>query len=100
LREIEAYIAKDSPQAAHDMTLRLIRRTLEFARPPLLGKRLARYPNADIREVLERTYRLILRVKPCHTSPYRADSASSSGGRRPHCSRPRMNITCIEKPPA
>lgn len=62
LREIETYIARDSPPAARDMAVRLIRRSLELERPPLLGKRLPRYANADIRELLERPYRLIYRV--------------------------------------
>lgn len=63
LREIEAYIAKDAPQAARNTATRLIRRSLELEQPPLLGKRLHHYPDADIRELLERPYRLIYRVK-------------------------------------
>ena len=63
LREIEAYIAKDSPQAARDMAVRLIRRSLKLEQPPLLGKPLARYAPADVRELLERPYRLIYRVQ-------------------------------------
>lgn len=63
LREIEAYIAEDAPTAARDMAVRLIRRSLELEQPPLLGKRLTRYVNADIRELLERPYRLIYRVQ-------------------------------------
>jgi toxin ParE1/3/4 len=62
LREIETWIARDQPKAARAMTLRLIRRSLELEHPPLLGKRLTRYANADIRELLERPYRLIYRV--------------------------------------
>ncbi len=62
LREIEAYIGKDSPTAARDTAVRLIRRSLELEQPPLLGKRLARYAPADVRELLERPYRLIYRV--------------------------------------
>lgn len=62
LREIEAHIAKDAPAVARDMVVRLIQRSLELERPPLLGKRLTRYVNADIRELLERPYRLIYRV--------------------------------------
>lgn len=44
------------------MTVRLIRRSLELEHPPLLGKRLTRYTEADVRELLERPYRLIYRV--------------------------------------
>jgi plasmid stabilization system protein ParE len=62
LREIETWIARDRPEAARAMTLRLIRRSLELENPPSLGKRLTRYANADIRELLERPYRLIYRV--------------------------------------
>ncbi len=62
LREIEAHIAKHAPAVARDMVVRLIRRSLELEGPPLLGKRLTRYVNADIRELLERPYRLIYRV--------------------------------------
>jgi toxin ParE1/3/4 len=63
LREIEAYIAKDSPNAAREMAIRLIRRSLELEQPPLLGKRLPQYADADIRELLERPYRLIYRIQ-------------------------------------
>ncbi len=63
LREIETYIAQDSPMVAREVTVRLIRRSLELEQPPLLGKRLTRYANADIRELLQRPYRLIYRVR-------------------------------------
>jgi toxin ParE1/3/4 len=63
LREIEAHIAKDSPSAAREITVRLIRRSLELEQPPLLGKRLPQYADADLRELLERPYRLIYRVR-------------------------------------
>ncbi len=62
LREIEAYIARDSPNAGREMAIRLIRRSLELEYPPLLGKRLSQYVEADIRELLERPYRLIYRI--------------------------------------
>jgi toxin ParE1/3/4 len=62
LKEIEAYIAKDSPQAAREMAIRLIRRSLSLEQPPLLGHRLMQYSTADVRELLERPYRLIYRV--------------------------------------
>ena len=52
LLEIEAYIAKDSSNAAHETAIRLIRRSLELEQPPLLGKRLPRSADADIRELL------------------------------------------------
>jgi addiction module RelE/StbE family toxin len=64
LREIERHIAKDKPDAARAMAVRLIRRSLELEQPPLQGKRLVQYAPADLRELLERPYRLIYRVMP------------------------------------
>lgn len=66
LQEIEAYIAKDSPQAARDMAVRLLRRSMALEAPPLLGRRLTQYADADVRELLERPYRLIYRVRTYH----------------------------------
>jgi toxin ParE1/3/4 len=59
LREITAYIAKDSPQAALKESLRLVERSMRLAEPPLLGRRMREYPHDDVRELLERPYRLI-----------------------------------------
>ena len=64
LQEIEAHIAQDSPQAARQMAERLVRRAQTLGEPPLLGKRLQRYVGDDVRELLERPYRLIYRIKP------------------------------------
>ena len=64
LKEIEVYIAKDSPQAAREMAVRLLRRAQTLSEPPLMGRRLADYADDDVRELLERPYRLIYRVKP------------------------------------
>lgn len=64
LQEIEAHIAQDSPQAARQMAERLLRRSQMLSEPPLLGKRLQRYVDDDVRELLERPYRLIYRVTP------------------------------------
>jgi plasmid stabilization system protein ParE len=66
LAEIEAYIAQDNPQAARRMAARLVQRSRTLENPPLLGKRLAQYPDADIRELLSRPFRLIFRVMPEH----------------------------------
>jgi len=64
LREITRYIAKDSPTAAKAVAQRLLRRSRMLAAegPPLLGRRLPEYPDADLRELLERPYRLIFEV--------------------------------------
>ena len=64
LNEIETEIAKDSPQAARGMVERLLRRAQSLGEPPLLGRGLAKYADEDVREWLERPYRVIFRVKP------------------------------------
>lgn len=63
LAEIEAYIAKDNPRAARAIAARLVERSKTLEQPPLLGRRLTQYPG-DVRELLERPFRLIFRVKP------------------------------------
>lgn len=64
LREITRYIAKESPEAARVVAQRLLQRSRTLAEegPPLLGRRLPEYPDADLRELLERPYRLIFEV--------------------------------------
>jgi toxin ParE1/3/4 len=65
LKEIEAYIARErSADIAREVVVRILRRTLALEQHPLLGTRLRRYANEDIRELLERPYRLIFRVAP------------------------------------
>jgi toxin ParE1/3/4 len=63
LQEIEAHIARDSPQAARRVVQNLLRRSLALGEPPLLGRRLEGFAD-DVRELLERPYRLIYRVGP------------------------------------
>lgn len=63
LQEIEAHIARDSPQAARRVVQNLLRRSLALGEPPLLGRRLDGFAD-DVRELLERPYRLIYRVRP------------------------------------
>lgn len=63
LQEIEAYIAeRASPEIARSEAARLVQRTLTLEQPPLVGKRLRQYTKADVRQLLERPYRLIYRV--------------------------------------
>ena len=63
LREIHSYIARESPIVARKVTARVLRRSRQLATPPLLGRRLAEYPHADLREVRERPFRIIYRAK-------------------------------------
>jgi len=62
LEEIEAYIAQDAPAAAKDTVARLFGRTRQLATTPLSGRQLRDSSHQDLRELLERPYRLIYRV--------------------------------------
>jgi toxin ParE1/3/4 len=62
LRQIHAYVAKDSPLHATRLVDRLTRRGERLAAEPHPGRRVAEYPEDDLREVLESPYRLIFRV--------------------------------------
>jgi toxin ParE1/3/4 len=62
LREIHAYIAKDSPLRATQMVDRLTRRGEHLAAEPHVDRHVPEYPEDDLREVLERPYRLIFQA--------------------------------------
>jgi len=64
LLDIQTYIAQYSPKAARLVITRLLRRSRRLAVPPLEGRRLPEYPETELREVLERPFRLIYLVKP------------------------------------
>lgn len=64
LLEIQAYIAQYSPSAARSVAARLLQRSRRLGVPPISGRRLPEYPDAELREVLERPYRVIYQVKP------------------------------------
>lgn len=62
LRDIHEYIAQDSPQRALQWVDRLTRRADRLALEPRADHRVREYGRDEIREVLERPYRLIYRV--------------------------------------
>lgn len=62
LREITDYIGQDSPIGARRVAAMLLRRSRTLTQPPMLGRHLPEYPEADLRELLERPYRLIYAV--------------------------------------
>jgi plasmid stabilization system protein ParE len=64
LDAIHAFIALDSPEYARRTVDRLTRRSQQIARFPLSGRRVPEYDVADVREVIERAYRIVYRVKP------------------------------------
>lgn len=62
LEDIEAYIARDVPAAAKDIVAQLLARSRQLARVPRSGRQISAYPGEELRELLERPYRLIYRV--------------------------------------
>ncbi|MBI2382510.1 MAG: type II toxin-antitoxin system RelE/ParE family toxin [Gammaproteobacteria bacterium] len=62
LLEIQAYVAQRSPKAARQVAAGLLRRTRQLESAPLTGRSLPEYPAEEMRELLERPYRLIYRL--------------------------------------
>ena len=61
---IHAYIAQDSPEYALRTVDRLTRRSQQIADAPLSGRRVPEYDMDQIREVIERPYRIIYHIRP------------------------------------
>ena len=59
LDDIEAYIALDSPANAKEVIARLLARTRQLETAALSGREVPDYRREDIRELLERPYRII-----------------------------------------
>ena len=64
LDAIYAYIAQDSPEYALRMIDRLTRRSQQIAESPFSGRRVPEYDMDQIRELIERPYRIIYHIKP------------------------------------
>ena len=64
LLTIYEYIAQDSPVYAQRMVDRLTRRSEQVAAFPLSGRMVPEYEAEDVREVIEKPYRLIYQIKP------------------------------------
>ena len=64
LDDIEAYIALDSPNNAKEMIARLLARSRQLESAVLSGREVPEYRREDIRELLERPYRIIYRYIP------------------------------------
>jgi toxin ParE1/3/4 len=64
LDAIYAYIAQDSPEYALRIVDRLTRRSQQIADMPLSGRRVPVYEMDQVREVVERPYRIIYHIKP------------------------------------
>lgn len=64
LRGIYEYISQDSPVYARRVIDRVTARSKQIGKFPLLGGKVREYEADDIREVIERPYRIIYRVRP------------------------------------
>lgn len=59
LRQIYNYIAKDQPRNAERVVDRITRRAEQLAEQPRSGRMVENYQHDDIRELIERPYRII-----------------------------------------
>lgn len=63
LRAVYDYIAQNSVRYAQGMVDRITRRTKQLSAMPYLGARVPEYDEETIRELVERSYRIIYRVR-------------------------------------
>jgi addiction module RelE/StbE family toxin len=63
LTNIYEYIALNSPTYARRMVDRITRRSEQISAQPLSGRKVPEYEAEDIRELIEKPFRIIYRVK-------------------------------------
>jgi toxin ParE1/3/4 len=63
LANIYEYIALNSPTYAKGMVDRITRRSSQIADSPFSGRMVPEYQAQDIRELIEKPYRIIYRIK-------------------------------------
>ncbi|NVL90915.1 MAG: type II toxin-antitoxin system RelE/ParE family toxin [Desulfobacterales bacterium] len=63
LVKIYEYIALNSPTYAKRMVDKITRRSEQIAEHPLSGRKVPEYDAEDIRELIEKPYRIIYRIK-------------------------------------
>ena len=63
LVNIYEYIALNSPTFAKQMVDKITRRSAQIAAQPLSGRKVPEYDAKDVRELIERPYRIIYRIK-------------------------------------
>ncbi|MBL0699416.1 MAG: type II toxin-antitoxin system RelE/ParE family toxin [Desulfosarcina sp.] len=64
LVNIYEYIAINSPTYGRRMVDRITRRSEQIAEQPLSGRKVPEYDAEDIRELIEKPYRIIYQIKP------------------------------------
>jgi len=63
LADIQDHVAQDSPQEAAALIKRLVGRVVQLETVPQSGRRVPEYPDAELRELLSRPYRIIYRQR-------------------------------------
>lgn len=63
LKLIHEHIAKDAPLVAPKVVERLIRRSIQIGELPRSGREVPEYHHPDVREVLERPYRILYHIR-------------------------------------
>lgn len=63
LKLIEEYIAQDAPEVAQRTVHRILARSRQIGELPQSGRKVPEFDHPEIREVLQRPYRIIYRVR-------------------------------------
>ncbi len=63
LAAIEEYLARDNPAAAMALVERLLARARVLVKHPAIGRVVPEIANPDVRELIERGYRIVYRVR-------------------------------------
>lgn len=63
LKLIHDHIAKDAPIVAPSVIERLVRRSIQIGEFPHSGREVPEYQRDDVREILERPYRILYCIK-------------------------------------
>jgi plasmid stabilization system protein ParE len=61
LREIESFISAQSSRTARNVVAKILQRTRQLIAAPHSGRQIPEYRDHDLRELLERPYRIIYR---------------------------------------
>ncbi len=63
LRLIHDHIAKDSPLVAPQVIARIVWRSIQIGEVPYAGREVPEFHRQDVREILERPYRILYRIR-------------------------------------
>ena len=66
LRELQTYIAQDSPHYARRFVEKIFKAVETLTEHPQIGRKVPEADREDIRELIFQNYRIIYRIKPRH----------------------------------